>query len=140
MPNATPHTFPVITPTVAIAAALLVHKPPGVALVHGVHVPTQTLGEPDIADGNGFTVIVVVTKHPPPILYVMVAVPNDSPRTMPVEEPTVATVVLLLDQLPPGTEFDSVVVVPKHAIRIPVIAAGVVVTVTVTVAIQPDTA
>lgn len=64
---------------------------------------------------------------------------DDTPVTMPVLDPTVATAVLLLLQLPPDTEFDKFVVEPRHAINIPVIGAGVVVTVTTTVAIQPET-
>lgn len=67
VPRDTPHTLPVVMPTVATAGLLLVHKPPPVALVQGVQAPTHTLGEPVMALGNGLTVTVAVLKQPLPI-------------------------------------------------------------------------
>ena len=57
---------------------------------------------------------------------------------MPVDEPTV---ILPEDvcQLPPLTEFESVVLVPIQTVDKPVIEAGVGVTVTVDTSIQPST-
>lgn len=69
----------------------------------------------------------------------MVVVPSEIPVTTPVVEPTVPIAVLLLLHVPPGNELDSVVVDPKHAINIPVIAPGVGVTVTIAKELQPAT-
>ena len=59
------------------------------------------------------------------------------PVTIPVVEPTVATVVLSLVQMPPEVASLSKVVRPTHAAGVPVIGAGTGLTVTTTVAIQP---
>lgn len=64
--------------------------------------------------------------------------PTLTPVTIPVAEPTV----MLPDevcQLPPGTELESVVLVPTQTVDKPVMAAGVGVTVTVDTSIQPST-
>ncbi len=50
---------------------------------------------------------------------------------MPDSEPTVATAVRLLIQVPPPTELDKEVVPPTHKLAVPVIAPGVGITVTV---------
>ena len=63
----------------------------------------------------------------------IVVVPATPPVTIPVEEPTVATVVTLLDHVPPpGVEL-NVVVVPGQILLFPVIAVGIGLTVNVTV-------
>lgn len=54
----------------------------------------------------------------------MVAVPAETPLTTPVEEPTVATAVLLLLQVVVPDASPSVVEPPTHSVRVPVIAAG----------------
>jgi hypothetical protein len=61
------------------------------------------------------------------------------PVTTPVDEPTEAIVGQAHTQLPPGTELASVIDVPTQTVDRPVIAAGVVVTVTVVNARQPST-
>ena len=53
----------------------------------------------------------------------MVAVPVVPPVTMPVLKPTVATVVLLLDHVPPPASLNAVVV-PGQTLVTPVIADG----------------
>ena len=59
----------------------------------------------------------------------MMVVPVVNPLTTPVPEPIVATIVLLLDQLPvPVTSF-KVIFNPVHTLVGPVIAAGVLLTV-----------
>jgi hypothetical protein len=68
VPGLTPVTIPVVGPTVAIVTAVLLHIPPGVGLVSGVVAPTQTEPAPEIAAGNGLTVMDLVTKQPPPML------------------------------------------------------------------------
>jgi len=51
----------------------------------------------------------------------MFTVPPVTPVTMPEEEPTVATEVLLLVQRPPGVRLESVAVPPGHTDVMPVI-------------------
>ena len=60
-------------------------------------------------------------------------VPKDSPLSMPVAEPMVAIVVLLLVQVPPVAVFSSVNVAPRQALPVPDIAPRAF---TVTVAIE----
>ena len=66
----------------------------------------------------------------------MVDVPADTPITRPVDEPIVATGVMLLLQVPPVVASLSKVVAPTHTLAVPVIAGGPEVTVTVVVDIQ----
>ena len=68
----------------------------------------------------------------------MVAVPAATPDTMP-DVPMVATPVLLLAHVPPTVAEDSVVVVPAHKEVVPVITAGIALTVTVVVLTHPAT-
>ena len=67
----------------------------------------------------------------------MIDVPPLKPVTSPVPEFTVAIEVLVLLQTPPGVAELSDVVFPAHIIPVPVITAGVVLTVTILVALQP---
>ena len=67
----------------------------------------------------------------------MVAVPKTIPETIPVLIPTVATVVVLLVQVPPPPSLNADAL-PIQTIALPVIADGAETTVTVAVAIQPD--
>jgi hypothetical protein len=55
---------------------------------------------------------------------VIIAVPAITPVTIPVREPTVAIVVLLLDQVPPPVESLNMVVEPTHTDVSPVIIGG----------------
>lgn len=64
----------------------------------------------------------------------MVAVPPATPVMTP-DVPAIATAGLLLDQAPPGVGSESEVVLPRHIVLDPDIDAGVVVTVSVCVAI-----
>ena len=66
----------------------------------------------------------------------MLDVPADTPETIPVV-PIVATPVLALVHVPPPVASASVVVAPVQTVRVPVMAAGVVLTVTILVAKQP---
>jgi hypothetical protein len=61
----------------------------------------------------------------------MVAVPADTPETIPEVEPTVAIAGAELDQRPPGVASPKVVVLPTHTFAEPVIAPGTGVTVIV---------
>jgi hypothetical protein len=73
---------------------------------------------------------------------VIAAVPVSTPVTTPVEAFTVATEVLLLDQLPPVTVEEKIVVEPTQIacvpLSVPAVAGAVTVTVLVAVALaQP---
>lgn len=63
-------------------------------------------------------------------------VPAETPETMPVPEPMVATLVVVLLQVPPGV-LDKVVVDPGHVVVIPDIGDGGALTVTVVIVMQP---
>ena len=67
----------------------------------------------------------------------MVAVPTETPDTIPVDEPTLAMVLSLLVHIPPEVALFSVVEEPIHTIDEPVMAVGTAFTVTVAIAAQP---
>lgn len=67
----------------------------------------------------------------------MVDVPALTPVAMPLVEPIVATPVLPLLHVPPGTLLLSVVVAPWHTEVVPPMAEGAAFTVNTVVAIQP---
>lgn len=69
----------------------------------------------------------------------MVVVPTVIPPTTPVVAFTVPIEGLLLLHVPPAGVDVSVVVAPRHAMLIPVIAVGVGVTVTTAIELQPAT-
>ncbi len=60
----------------------------------------------------------------------MVAVPAETPVTMPERDPTLATVVALLVQVPPGMASPNVIVCPTHTPEGPLMGPGVTLTVT----------
>ena len=70
------------------------------------------------SDGIGLTVATVVMKHPVGNEYVIVELPAAMAAMMPVDDPIVATAVLLLDQFPP--------VLPSVRVLEPVIQSEVV--------------
>jgi hypothetical protein len=51
-------------------------------------------------------------------------VPGSNPATVPEDNPTVATVVLLLLHVPPLVKFPSVVVNPEQTVAVPEIPDG----------------
>lgn len=85
-----------------------------------MELPAQRLDEdrPEIF-GSAFMVTVVVTGMPETV-YVMTAAPAVTPVTIPVLEPTVATPLLPLLQVPPTVALLKVVVLPTQAIAVPV--------------------
>jgi hypothetical protein len=99
--------------------------------------PVQTEPVPVIAAGCVLTVTGLVEKQPPDNVYVITVVPALTPFTTPVEEPTVATPVLPLVQVPPVGEELRAVVEPVQTDAVPVIAEGALDTVTAWVAKQP---
>ena len=66
----------------------------------------------------------------------MIAVPSAKPLTTP-DVPTVATDGVEDDHVPPVAEVDSVEVAPTQTVPAPIIAGGVVLTVTLNVLAQP---
>jgi hypothetical protein len=60
----TPLTSPVVTPTVAMPMALLVHVPPAGVQFRVVVPPTHTLAAPVTTPGNAYTVTIVVVLQP----------------------------------------------------------------------------
>jgi hypothetical protein len=67
----------------------------------------------------------------------MVAVPEATPPTIPVPDPTVATDVLLLIQVPPDETSLNDIFDPTHTAVGPVMADGIGFTVTMAVVLQP---
>jgi hypothetical protein len=124
VPPDTPPTIPVDEPIVAIDVLPLIQVPPLVALLKAVVPPTQTVGVPVMDAGNGLTVTIVVTLQQADVLYVMVVVPDATPYTIPVPDPTVATLALLLLQVPPDVALLNVVVDPAQTFMVPVIAGS----------------
>lgn len=55
-----PITVPLLLPTVATDVALLLQVPPPVASLSVMVCPTHTLDGPEIAAGNGTTLMVMV--------------------------------------------------------------------------------
>jgi len=135
-PVVRPQTTPELDPTDAYNVdAGSLHVPPGVGSVRvNPHVPTQTCGLAGlIAAGDGFTVTTVVTEQIPPLVYVTL----NKPVVLPVTVPEVAPIVAILGLGEPDQVLDaiitaslSVILVPGHTWRGPVIGAGVGTTVT----------
>lgn len=120
--------------TVATDGLLLVQVPRDVG-DRVVVMPTQTeLGPVILTVGKELTVTVPVGAETQPVVAfvnVNVAVPADTPVTMPVMASTVATAGALLTHVPP-TLGDRVVVEPIHILFDPVmLTTGVGFTVTV---------
>jgi hypothetical protein len=83
-----------------------------------------------------FTVRTLVALVPHPVLYEIVVVPAVSGDIIPEVALIVATLVVLLLQVPFAIELVNVRLVPVHALLLPEIAEGVVETVTILVAEQ----
>ena len=61
-----PVSKPVVSPIDAMPVLLLLHVPPVVPSINVVVVPAQILSTPEIDDGMGLTVTIVVARHPVP--------------------------------------------------------------------------
>jgi hypothetical protein len=73
--------------------------------------------------GHGFTRILNVSTQSPN-LYIIIAVPTDTPVTIPVVGPIVAIATLELDQSPPRESLVNVMFSPTPRMRLPSIFAG----------------
>ena len=81
------------------------HVPPEKLFVNNTLSPTHTDKGPVIAAGNGFVVKITPALHPVlSSVYEIMVVPAAIGMTAPVNEPTVATVVVVLLHVPPGVE------------------------------------
>ena len=129
-----PPATPVVISIVPMPVETLTHVPPPAVLLSVVVLPTHTLSAPVIGPGFVLTVTITEAVHPLDAEATIVVVPTVRPVTIPVVAPTVATVVILLDQLTPGVVVLNVVVPETHMPRLPVIAAtpGVIVITLVT--------
>ena len=117
----------------AVKSPDTVHVPPAVASENIAVVPVHKLPEPDIGVAV-FTVTIVVLMQPAPDTNVIIAVPLDTPLTIP-PVPTVAIVVALLLHVPVPAVNKTLV--PVHIGEVlPVILAAAI-TFTVVVVIQP---
>ena len=140
-PEATPVTVPLLF-TLAIEGSLLVHAPPGVALVKVAELPVQIFDTPEIFPTVGAGSIVIlkgadtVLPHTLEAVYVRMAVPAETPETTPELLPMVATPVEEELHVPPASASLKVVVAPTHTVNVPVIAATPVFTVTSTLAVH----
>jgi hypothetical protein len=143
VPAVSPATTPLALPTVATVVLLLLHVPPSTVLDNVVDDPTHTefvpVIVPDVADV--VTAISLVEKTVPQLVftvYVIMVVPASTPVTTPLAL-IVATLGVLLLQVPPVTGLVSVVVSPVHKLDDPLItpAVGAGVMVATTVLIHP---
>jgi hypothetical protein len=123
---------------VATEVLLLDHVPPPASDREPTE-PAHREEEPSIAEGAGFTVTALVIEHPLAVrVNVMLAVPAATPPTTPVDEPTVATDVLPLSQVPAPETSLRVIVSPGHTEPVPDIADGSAFTVSTLVMVQPE--
>ena len=136
VPAPIPVATPVVDWIVALETSLLTQVPPVVADNNVEVLPTHNASKPVMVAGKGVTVTTDILKQAP-IVYLIVLVPPLSPFTNPVPEFMVAIEVLVLLHTPPEVAELSEVVFPAHIIPVPVITAGVVLTVTILLALQP---
>ena len=122
MPGDTPVAMPV-EPIVAAAVLLLVQVPPETPSVSMVVAATHTVDAPLMAVGDKLIVTGLVATQLPPVEKVIIALPDDTPVTMP-EEPTDAISVLLLLHVPPEEVSLNVAVEPEQMPETPLMAPG----------------
>jgi hypothetical protein len=90
----------------------------------------QTLLVPEIATGFALMVNGVVALQLPIVYDIDTVAPVATAVTTPLKESTVALEVAALDHIPPEILLYNVLLAPTHALATPVIAVGVVLTVT----------
>lgn len=86
-PPEIPVNIPVNAPIVPTAVILLLHVPPDKVSLKESVAPAHSAARPAMADGGVLTVTVFVATQPVGKLYEIVAVPNDTGVTIPVDEP-----------------------------------------------------
>ena len=113
----------------------MLHVPPGKKSLNVIVEPTHTDDAPPIGEGPAFTVTTTDAKQPEPLVYLMVAVPAETPDTTPAED-IVATGRFVLLHVPLPSSL-SVVVAPLQSDNVPEIGDGSGLTTTVVVRTQP---
>jgi hypothetical protein len=122
-----PETIPLAS-TVARSGLEELHTPPVPEADSSVAAPVHTDDAPVILPAKGAALTVTITDSAAlPIVYAIVVVPGDKPKTIPVVALTVATTTLVLLQVPPGVAFPSVVVAPVQTESVPVMGPDVAV-------------
>ena len=121
VPDATPVTTPVAAFTVAMLVSEELHAPPVTVDENVVVRPTHTFWVPLNVPALGAAVTTALrvdgTLEQPPvpvIVYVIIAVPEPTPVTNPVDEFTVAILVSDVLQTPPDISAVNEVVKPTH--------------------------
>jgi len=135
---AVPADSPVTLPEASTVAIVpeVAQLPPVVTSLSAIEEPRQTADTPVIADGVKLTVIAVEYVQPVAVnVKLIVSAPGVMPVITP-PVPAVATVALLLAQLPVPIS-ESVVVAPSHRWVVPVIPDGKGFTVMVVTVLQP---
>jgi hypothetical protein len=123
---------------VAMAVFPLLHVPPDGEHVSVTLLEGHKVVGPPIAPGKGFTVVVRVLMQPVVVsLYVVVVVPTVTVVTVPLEDPMLATPVLLLIHVPLGVASVNVMLDPIQTEVGPPISAGNTFTVTLIEVVQP---
>jgi hypothetical protein len=138
VPSLMPVAKPVAAVTEAAPGLLLLHVHPPMPPERFRVEPTQTMLLPVYTAGKAFTVIIPVTVSgvtPLVVVYVITLVPAAKPVATPVTGFTVATVVLLLVQVPPATGCSRLVLLPTHIFRVPDTTVGDGVTLTTVLAV-----
>jgi hypothetical protein len=137
---AVPSDIPLTNPTLdtlAILVSVLLHVKPVLLVVNGFVLPTHTNPAPDMLAGNTLTVSVAVRRQPLVPVYDITVLPPISVFTSPVPPLIVATVVLLLDQVPPDGLLVYVAELSAHIVNEPTNGAGIELTVASLVIKQP---
>src|SRR5437868_4926413 len=101
VPDANAVTEPAVGLIIAIAVLLHVQTPPVTASLNEAVLHTKV--GPDIGVGCGLTVTINAAMQPPPVVYLIVAVPGNMPATAPDPIFTLAIAGLRLLQVPPET-------------------------------------
>ena len=134
VPGVIPVTMPV-PETIAIAVLLLLQEPPDVASVKSTVYPAHTDVVPVIAAGNGLTITTFDVAQPVVgKTYTTVAVPAETPVTIPDEETDAAPALI---HVPSADVSVNAVVSPIQTDVIPVIGPGIAFTVIMVVAMHP---
>ena len=122
VPEDNPETIPAGF-TVPKATFEEVQVPPGVKELNAIFEPTQTEAKPVSGAGKVFIVILFVVLQPVGSVYVIVAVPAETPVTKP-ELFTLAFVVFEELQVPPEGVDPSRILEPTQTFEDPAIADG----------------
>lgn len=137
VPASPPPAIPAVRSIVATTVLSLFHEPPEVVLASVTDDCSQTCRVPVMPAGVAFTETSALVLQPVGSVYSTVAVPFNTPATMPVEAVIVATDGDRLLQEPPAVTLARLVVAPSQTTCVPVMAAGEGFTVSVADLLHP---